>query len=106
MDPGLTALLAAFGQENVSVHRRPRVGILSLGEEIVPSEAEPSPGRVGDANGPLLAALATRHGARVTAVETAGEDGLPAARVKLRRLSKHADPSNASRGISGAISVK
>jgi molybdopterin molybdotransferase len=91
VDPGLTAVLAAFGQDRVSVRRRPRVGILSLGREIIAYRETPSAGQVRDANGPLLAALATRHGARVAAVETAGGSGLAEARVKLRRLLEHAE---------------
>ncbi|MDA8333486.1 MAG: molybdopterin molybdotransferase MoeA [Peptococcaceae bacterium] len=91
VDPGLTAVLAAFGQDGVPVRRCPRVGVLSLGREIVPHRYAPSAGQVRDANGPLLAALATRDGARVIAVETAGGDGLPEARVKLRRLWEHVE---------------
>lgn len=75
MDPRLIAVLVAFGQGGVWVRSRPRVGILSMGEEMVLSEATPSPGPVRDANGPLLAALAARHGAQVIAVETVGEAG-------------------------------
>ena len=36
------ALLATFGQAQVKVYRRPRVAILSTGDEVVPIEATPT----------------------------------------------------------------
>ncbi|HUW66399.1 MAG TPA: molybdopterin molybdotransferase MoeA [Spirochaetia bacterium] len=91
VDPGLIAVLAAFGQVEVYVRRRPRVGILSLGEEIVSCRTTPLPDQVRDANGPLLAALVTLHGGEVVGVETAGDSGPLAARVRLERLLEQAD---------------
>jgi len=68
VDPSAIALLAALGIDSATVHRRPRVAILSTGDEVVPVEraAEAAAGRaVVDANGPALA----------SAVEAAG--GVP-----------------------------
>jgi molybdopterin molybdotransferase len=49
-------LLAALGITSLAMLRRPRVAILSSGDEIVPIDQMPGPGRVRDANAYLAAA--------------------------------------------------
>lgn len=49
--------LMALGVTSVQVTRRPRVGILSTGDEVVPPEASPSAGQVRDVNSYTLSAL-------------------------------------------------
>jgi molybdopterin molybdotransferase len=49
--------LAALGKTVVLVAARPRVGILSSGDEVVPPENEPGSGQVRDANSYSLSAL-------------------------------------------------
>jgi molybdopterin molybdotransferase len=60
--PQDVGLLAALGLENLWVHRKPTVAILSTGDEVVPAGATPGPGQVRDVNGPSLAALVQREG--------------------------------------------
>ena len=60
-------LLAALGQTEVEVHRRPRVAIISTGDEIVPFETRPAPGEVRDVNVHTLAALCQGEGACIVA---------------------------------------
>jgi molybdopterin molybdotransferase len=55
--------LLAVGITEVSVARRPRVGIVSQGDEVVPPEAEPGPGQVRDVNSYTLAGLVREVGA-------------------------------------------
>jgi molybdopterin molybdotransferase len=65
LDAPAIALLAALGTLSVRVHRRPRVAILSTGDEVVPAERaeEAARGRaVIDANGPALAAAVVAAG--------------------------------------------
>jgi len=54
--------LLALGLTRLEVARRPRVAILSQGDEIVPPETRPGPGQVRDINSYTLAALARRAG--------------------------------------------
>ncbi|MEW5872512.1 MAG: gephyrin-like molybdotransferase Glp [Chloroflexota bacterium] len=54
--------LMALGISEVGVARRPRVGVLSSGDEVVPPEAEPGPGQVRDVNTYSLSALVERAG--------------------------------------------
>jgi molybdopterin molybdotransferase len=68
LKPGTTldyrqiALLAAVGQSRVSVYRRPRVALLSTGDEVVPIEAIPEPFQIRNSNAFSLAAQVRRRG--------------------------------------------
>jgi molybdopterin molybdotransferase len=62
-------LLAALGQTEAEVVRRPKVGIISSGDEIVPVDQSPEPGQVRDVNAHTLAALVRGAGG---VPETAG----------------------------------
>lgn len=59
-------LLAGLGIAEVEVYKRPKVGILSTGDEIVPWSESPPPGKIRDINGITLAAQCVRLGAEVT----------------------------------------
>jgi len=61
--PQEIGLLAALGFEAATVRARPRVAILSTGDELVPVAATPRPGQVRDVNSHTLAALARTAGA-------------------------------------------
>ena len=54
--------LMSLGVTELSVARRPRVGILSTGDEVVSPEAEVGPGQVRDVNSYTLSALVLRAG--------------------------------------------
>jgi molybdopterin molybdotransferase len=54
--------LMALGVTQVPVARRPKVGILSTGDEVVPPEAEIGPGQVRDVNSYTLGALVEQAG--------------------------------------------
>ncbi|MDH5752117.1 MAG: molybdopterin biosynthesis protein [Deltaproteobacteria bacterium] len=49
-----TGVLAAIGYENVPVFRRPRVAIISTGDEIIPPGKEMHVGRIYDSNGTII----------------------------------------------------
>ncbi len=55
-------LLAAMNLPRVAVARRPRIGVLSTGDEIVQPGAPVGPGQIVSANGPGLAAFIRHHG--------------------------------------------
>lgn len=54
--------LMALGITRVPVARRPRVGILSSGDEVIPPAQQPAPGQVRDVNTYTLSALVERTG--------------------------------------------
>ena len=62
--PQELGLLAAFGQSTVTVYQKPVIAIVSTGDEIVPIDQTPGPGRIRDINTTTLAGLVRRAGGR------------------------------------------
>jgi molybdopterin molybdotransferase len=56
LTPGAISLLATHGYGEVSVHRRPRVRLLSTGDEVVPPDEVPRPGQLRDSHTDFLMA--------------------------------------------------
>lgn len=63
MRPQDIGLLAGLGIMDIPVFRRPRVAIISTGDEIVPIENKPGPGQVRDINSYTLSAFCREQGA-------------------------------------------
>jgi molybdopterin molybdotransferase len=59
-------ILAANGISRLEVVRRPRVAVLSSGDELVAAEEECAANRIYDSNGPLLVAQAEAFGCEVS----------------------------------------
>jgi molybdopterin molybdotransferase len=55
-------LMAGIGKTDVQVYLRPRVGIISSGDEIVPIETTPQPGEVRDMNRYTIASMVKETG--------------------------------------------
>lgn len=67
LGPAQLALLAGLGESRVSIYEKPKLAILSTGDEIVPVATRPLPlGKVRDMNGYSLSALFKSWGAEVT----------------------------------------
>ena len=60
--PQEIGLLAALGHATPAVHARPRCGIISTGDELIPVEQTPRTGQVRDVNSHALAALIDKTG--------------------------------------------
>ncbi len=56
-------LLAAFGVTQIEVRRRPRVHILSTGDELIDPAETPQNAQIRDCNGPMLTAACEQAGA-------------------------------------------
>jgi len=56
-------VLAGLGVTEVAVHRKPRVAIISTGDEVIPVQDKPKPGQVRDINTYTLCAFCTEEGA-------------------------------------------
>jgi molybdopterin molybdotransferase len=84
LTPPAIGLLAALGQAQVRMHRRPEVAILSTGDELCAVEADPAPGQKRDANGYALAAAVERCGGQVLRLGIA-PDREEAVRAHLRQ---------------------
>jgi molybdopterin molybdotransferase len=60
--PQEIGMLAALGRTDVAVIRRPRVAILSTGDEVVDTTEALAPGKIRDANGYSVAAAVMKYG--------------------------------------------
>ena len=71
--PQHVALAAACGHPTIEVFRRPRVAIVTTGDELVPINEVPGPGQIRNSNGLMLAALVARAGGNPWILPTAGD---------------------------------
>ncbi len=62
MRPQEVGLLAALGEDEVAVYKRPSIAILSTGDELVPVTRKPAVGQVRDVNSSMLACSIRRAG--------------------------------------------
>ncbi|HTV72287.1 MAG TPA: gephyrin-like molybdotransferase Glp [Candidatus Acidoferrales bacterium] len=90
LTPGRVALLAAGGYTTVAVHRRPRIALVSTGNEIVSPDEKPKPGQIRNSNSAMLAAYLEHDGADVVFIEHAS-DTETAVRTTLECASRVSD---------------
>ncbi len=67
LSAGALSVAVGAGAGTVACARRPRVAVLSTGDELRPPGAALGPGEIHNSNAPMLAALARRAGAEVVA---------------------------------------
>ena len=67
-------VLASLGLGTLAVRRRPRVGILSTGDELQPPGSPLAPGQIHDANGIALAAAVVEAGGEAMPLERTPDD--------------------------------
>jgi molybdopterin molybdotransferase len=66
MTPIDVGIAAALGHDSVRVGRRPRVGVLATGDELVSAGSGPGPGQVVDSNSPMVIAAVREAGGEPT----------------------------------------
>jgi molybdopterin molybdotransferase len=74
IDPWRLSLAASAGRAEVLVYARPRVALLSTGEEIVEAPATPGPFQIYDSGAPALAAMVEGWGASVVRAKPVRDD--------------------------------
>jgi len=74
LDPWRLALAAAAGRGSVTVAPRPRLALLTTGEEIVPAGGAVGEGQIFDSGGPALAGLIQGWGGIAASLEPARDD--------------------------------
>ncbi len=71
--PAQIALAASCGYAHLDVYVRPRVAVLATGDELVPVDATPGPGKIRNSNAPMLAALVASAGAEPFVLPTVAD---------------------------------
>jgi molybdopterin molybdotransferase len=93
-------LLAMLGMAEVPVHRKPRVALLSSGDELIPVEEKLTPGKIHDSNSYTLAAMAEQAGVELIRLGVA-QDTEVAVRSRLEQaVEEKADVIVSSAGVS------
>lgn len=93
-------LLAMLGEAQVTIHRRPRLALLSSGDELTPPGAPLAPGKIYDANTHILSAQAQASGVEVIVLGVAA-DAEAEVRSRLERAAnEQADVIVSSAGVS------
>jgi len=81
LDPWRLSLAAAAGAAVLTVYARPRVAILSTGEEVVEPGGAPGPFQIFNSGSTALGALVTTWGAEAVATPPVGDDEAATARA-------------------------
>ncbi len=97
--PAVVALAAGSGVGELAVRRRPRVAVLTTGDEVRPAGVDLGPAGIPDANGPGLRSLVRDAGAEAIELGIAG-DRLEDVEAKLREGLAVADLVVVSGGVS------
>ncbi len=100
LSPRHLAVLASLGVAAPAVRRRPKVAILSTGDEVLsPDTAELRPGQIRDTNRPILAGLLAELGAEVLDLGIVADDA-DVLRETIERGAAQADAVFTSGGVS------
>lgn len=67
-------ILACLGKSRIKVYEKPKVGLISTGDELVRVGETPLPGQIRDVNAPVIAAFLNRLGAQITGMELIKDD--------------------------------
>ncbi|MDX1642871.1 MAG: molybdopterin molybdotransferase MoeA [Thermoanaerobaculia bacterium] len=70
---GTLALVATHGHRRLSVHRPPRVAVLTTGDEVVDPDTDPAPGQLRDSHTDFLLAAGRGMGLELEALGIAGD---------------------------------
>lgn len=88
LGPAEIGLLASLGHGRALVHPRPRVAIITTGDELVSVNTVPRAGQIRDANGPALLAAARAAGFEAAALPCpVGDDAAALERALLDTLA-------------------
>ncbi len=93
------AVLASLGVGEVDVIRRPRVAILSTGDELLTPGEPPAPGKIYDSNSYGLSALVSQYGGIPKRFGIA-QDTIPALTAKINEALETCDLVITSAGVS------
>src|SRR5690242_19818941 len=102
INAAMMAVLAAFGYATVNVYRRPRVGVLATGTELVSVDQKPGQDQIRDSNNYSIAAYAELAGATVERLPLTGDE-TPLLKRQISEAAKRCDLIVTSGGVSMGV---
>jgi molybdopterin molybdotransferase len=100
LKPQSLGLLAMLGIANVAVHKKPRVALLSSGDELIEVEAPLTEGKIHDSNSYALAALIENSGMEVLRLGVAKDTRDSVNNLLEKAASEKVDLIISSAGVS------
>jgi molybdenum cofactor synthesis domain-containing protein len=100
--PPIMAVLAAFGYATVAVYRRPRVGVLATGTELVPVDQTPGQDQIRDSNNYSIGAYAELTGATIERLPQTGDE-TSMLRRQIAEAAERCDVIVTSGGVSMGV---
>jgi molybdopterin molybdotransferase len=102
INAAMMAVLAAFGYAKVEVFRRPRVGVLATGSELVAVDQKPGQDQIRDSNNYSIGAYAELAGAVVERLPLTGDES-SALQKQIREAAERCDLIVTSGGVSMGV---
>jgi len=102
INAAMMAVLAAFGYAKVNVFRRPRVGVLATGTELVAVDQKPGQDQIRDSNNYSIGAYAELAGAIVDRLPVTGDE-TSALKKQIAKAAKRCDMIVTSGGVSMGV---
>ena len=93
-------MLAMLGISSVPVRRKPRVALISSGDELVPVDAPLTPGKIHDSNSYMLTALLQKAGCEVLPLGVAADRFDAVQEILLRAAETQPELIISSAGVS------
>ncbi|MFT3895929.1 MAG: molybdopterin molybdotransferase MoeA [Anaerolineales bacterium] len=100
LKPQDLGLLAMLGAANVSVYRKPRIALLSSGDELVSVDAKLEPGKIRDSNSYVMAALIELAYADVIRLGVANDNRASVESLFEKAVEQKVDMILSSAGVS------
>ena len=100
LKPQDLGLLAMLGVANVSVYRKPRIALLSSGDELVSVDAKLEPGKIRDSNSYVMAALVESAYAEVVRLGVANDNRASVEFLFEKAVEQKVDMILSSAGVS------
>ncbi|MGX2960076.1 molybdopterin molybdotransferase MoeA [Peribacillus sp. JNUCC 23] len=97
--PGVIAVLATFGYTHVKVAKRPVVGLLVTGSELLDVSTQLKPGKIRNSNGPMIIAQLKRLGVEPRWLGVLNDD-VEACYLSVKQAAKDCDAVITTGGVS------
>lgn len=89
INSGAIAVLATYGYTQVKVNKKPSVGVIATGSELLDVNDALEPGKIRNSNGPMITALSQKLGLSAIAYQIQEDDLDSSIQVVKEAMAKH-----------------